>query len=296
MSATIPFERIPAHVGVVGPGLTVRRALPARARRTIGAWCFLDHAGPTPPGGTPLRVGPHPHIGLQTFTWMIQGEILHRDSLGTEQLIRPGQVNLMTAGRGIAHSEESVDASKGVHLAQLWIALPKGEHEREPGFAHFPELPIVERGGFRMTILVGEAFGRRAPVPSYTALLGMDLASDGPAQLELPLEPAFEHGVVVLEGECAVDGEPLEADTLLYAAPGRSSLHLRSSGPARVLLVGGTPFGEPIVLWWNFVARTQDEIVRATHDWNERRRFGEVVGYDGPRLVAPDVSALKLRA
>jgi redox-sensitive bicupin YhaK (pirin superfamily) len=295
MSAAIPLERLPAHVGVIGPGLTVRRALPARARRTIGAWCFLDHAGPVRPGGMPLRVGPHPHIGLQTFTWMIEGEMLHRDSLGYRQVIRPGQVNLMTAGRGIAHSEESVDVSKGLHLAQLWIALPEGEHEREPGFAHFPELPIAERGGFRMTILVGEAFGNRSPVPAFTPLLGVDLASDGPAELELPVDPSFEHGVLVLEGDCTVDGEPLPADTLAYAAPGRASLALGSSGAARVLFVGGAPFGEPIVLWWNFVARTQDEIVRATHDWNERRRFGEVEGFDGPRLVAPDVTTLKLR-
>jgi len=296
VASPFSFERTPAHVAVIGPDLTVRRALPARARRTIGAWCFLDHAGPAPPGGTPVRVGPHPHIGLQTFTWMIEGEILHRDSLGNEQRIRPGQVNLMTAGRGIAHSEESVDPSRGTHLAQLWIALPKGEHEREPAFAHFPELPIVERGGFRMTILVGEAFGKRAPVPSFTPLLGIDLASDGAAELELPLAPSFEHGVVVLDGDCSVDGEPLPADTLLYAAPGATSLRLRSAGPARVLLVGGAPFGEPIILWWNFVARTQDEIVRATHDWNERRRFGEVLGYDGPRLTAPDVTMLKLRS
>jgi redox-sensitive bicupin YhaK (pirin superfamily) len=295
LSVPGPFERIPAHVGVIGPDLSVRRALPARARRTIGAWCFLDHAGPVKPGGTPLRVGPHPHIGLQTFTWMIEGEMLHRDSLGYRQAIRPGQVNLMTAGRGIAHSEESTDTSKGMHLAQLWIALPKGEDAREPAFAHFPELPIVERDGFRMTILVGAMLGERAPVPAFTPLLGVDIASSGPAAIDLSLDPSFEHGLVVLEGECTVDGEALPADTLLYAAPGRSSIRLASAGPSRALLIGGVPFGEPIILWWNFVARTQDEIVQATRDWNERRRFGEVEGFDGPRLTAPDVSTLKLR-
>jgi redox-sensitive bicupin YhaK (pirin superfamily) len=290
-----PFERTPAHVAVIGPDLTVRRALPARARRTIGAWCFLDHAGPAPPGGAPLRIGPHPHIGLQTFTWMIEGEMLHRDSLGYRQPIRPGQVNLMTAGRGIAHSEESLDPALGMHLAQLWIALPKGEHEREPGFQHFPELPIVERGGFRMTVLVGEAHGQRSPVPSYTPLLGIDIASAQAAETELPLDPIYEHGVVILDGECSVNGEPLPQDTLLYAPPGVDRIVLRSAGRARALLVGGVPFGEPVILWWNFVARTQDEIVRATNDWNEHRRFGEVEGFDGPRLVAPDVSLLKLR-
>ena len=295
MANPLPFERTPAHVAVIGPDLTVRRALPARARRTIGAWCFLDHAGPAPPAGAPLRIGPHPHIGPQTFTWMIEGEMLHRDSLGYRQPIRPGQVNLMTAGRGIAHSEESLDPALGMHLAQLWIALPKGKQEREPAFEHFPELPIVERGGFRMNVLVGEVDGQRSPVPSYTPLLGIDLASAQAAETELPLDRSYEHGVVILEGECTVDGEPLPRDTLLYAAPGIDRIVLRSNGRARALLVGGAPFGEPIILWWNFVARTQDEIVRATNDWNAHRRFGEVEGFDGPRLVAPDVSLLKLR-
>ena len=296
MTRPAPFERIPAHQGIVGDKLTVRRALPLRARRTIGAWCFFDHAGPVAPGSGGMRVGPHPHIGLQTFTWMIEGELLHRDSLGTRQRISPAQVNLMTAGRGIAHSEESVDPARGLHLAQLWIALPDAERHADPAFAHYPDLPVASRGGFRMTLLVGNALGERSPVAVHSPLLGIDLAAEGAADLALPLEPAFEHGLMLLEGEGMVDDEPLAPGTLLYAPPGRSELRIGTSGPARALLLGGAPFAEPLVLWWNFVARTHDEIAEATRDWNERRRFGEVEGYDGPRLDAPDVSTLKLRA
>ena len=291
------FERIVTREAIVGDSMPIRRALPTVARRTIGAWCFLDHAGPVVlPPGPGMRVGPHPHIGLQTFTWQIEGETLHRDSLGSEQLIRPGQVNLMTAGRGISHSEESARRDGGpAHLAQLWIALPESRRWMEPRFAHHAELPGLDRGGFRLTLLAGEALGAAAPPEVYTPIVGIDLASGSRADAELPLEPAFEYGVLVLDGSIEVDGEALAPGTLLYVAPSATRLRLASAGPSRALLLGGEPFAEPLVLWWNFVARDQNELAEATRDWNTgAARFGEVRGYDGPRLVAPDVSALKL--
>ena len=290
-------ELIPARRAVLGDNLEIRRALPNHARRMIGAWCFLDHAGPVPlKRGDELRVGPHPHIGLQTFTWMIEGEILHRDSLGNAQPIRPGQVNLMTAGRGISHSEESVPGSAlQLQTAQLWIALPDAQRGMDPAFEHYPELPLADLGGFKVTVLAGAACGARSPVRVHSPLLGLDLAAAGAAQASLPLDPAFEHGVLVLEGTAQVDGQSLAIGTLLYFPPGRSSLELRCAATARLLLVGGAPFGESVLLWWNFVARTQEELARATTDWNAGHGFGEVHGYDGPRLIAPDIAGFHLR-
>jgi len=153
-----PWQRLEARHADLGAGLSIARVLPTATRRTVGAWCFLDHAGPMScPPGAGMRVGPHPHIGLQTFTWLIEGEVLHHDSLGNRQLIRPGEVNLMTAGRGIAHSEESVGDRGAVHAAQLWIVLPDGERHNAPAFVHHPRLPVAEVNGFRATVLAGSA-------------------------------------------------------------------------------------------------------------------------------------------
>jgi len=263
----------------------------------VGAWCFLDHAGPVdyaPDQG--LTIGPHPHIGLQTFTWMIEGEVLHRDSLGCEQLIRPGQVNLMTAGRGISHSEESPAGRAGrFHSTQLWIALPDSERHREPDFHHYPDLPIIDRGGFRITVLAGECDGERSPARVYTSIIGLDLATRGPARMTLPLEPSFEHAALTLEGAQSLNGEMLEPGTLLYLGTGQSSLELASSAASRMLLIGGAPFGEEILVWWNFVARTSAEVETATQDWIAGRRFGKVHGARGQPLIAPDPKSLQVK-
>lgn len=290
-------ERLEARRAVIGDGFEIRRAVPNRHRRMVGAWCFLDHAGPADYApGQGLNIGPHPHIGLQTFTWMIEGEVLHRDSLGCEQLIHPGQVNLMTAGHGISHAEESPTGRAGrFHSAQLWIALPDGERHREPEFRHYPELPIIDRGGFRITVLAGECAGERSPAKVYTPLIGLDLATRRHAQATLPLDPAFEHAVLTLEGAPALNGEVLEPGTLLYLGTGRTSLELRSPAAARMLLIGGAPFGEEILLWWNFVARTTAEMEVATRDWIAGERFGKVQGARGKPLVAPDLKGLHLR-
>ena len=294
---SLVVERIGSHVSDVG-GLPIQRALPNKARRNIGAWCFADHAGPA----TTLKrmnVGPHPHTGLSTFSWMIEGEILHRDSLGSEQVLRPGQVNLMTAGHGISHSEESL--SDRIHLAQLWIALPDAERERAPSFQHFPELPRLGLGGWDGTLLVGELDGCRSPVPSFTPLLGLDLACSGPVDAVLRLRRGFEHGVMLLEGEVEVAPTGHEAvesvapGTLLYIGPGCEAVELRSAGPARLLLLGGEPWATPPLLWWNFVGREPAAMGAWAQDWarEDGGRFGVVAGYVGPRIAVPPVPALK---
>ena len=296
-SSETQVERLEAHRAVIGDGFEIRRAVPNRHRRMVGAWCFLDHAGPVnyqPDQG--LTIGPHPHIGLQTFTWMIEGEVIHRDSLGCEQLIHPGQVNLMTAGRGISHSEESPAGRAGrFHSTQLWIALPDAERNREPAFHHYPELPAIECGGFHIAVLAGECDGQRSPARVYTPLVGLDLVTRGSAKATLPLDASFEHGVLTLEGTPTVNGEVLEPGVLLYLGPGRASLGLTSSSASRLLLIGGLPFGEEILLWWNFVARTPAEMEAATNDWIAGRRFGQVHGARGKPLVAPELKTLHLK-
>jgi redox-sensitive bicupin YhaK (pirin superfamily) len=291
-----PPERLEARSAEIGGGLTIRRALPNRHRRTVGAWCFLDHAGPmafAADGG--MHVGPHPHIGLQTFTWMVEGEVVHRDSLGNEQAITPGQVNLMTAGAGVAHAEDSAPGRAGrLHAAQLWIALPEAERRRAPAFRNYPHLPLVESGGYSVRVLAGSAFGQASPAEVYSPLVGLDLSAAGRAALRVPLEASFEHAALALSGAATVGGEPLAPGTLLYFAPGREQLALQSESAARILLIGGTPFGEEILVWWNFVARTREEIAEATRDWNEGR-FGAVQGSPAPPLIAPDVAGFNLR-
>ena len=284
---------------MLGEGMEIRRALPTARKRMIGAWCFLDHAGPVQLGPDDgMHVGAHPHIGLQTFTWMIEGEIIHRDSLGVEQTISPGQVNLMTAGRGVAHTEDSATNGARLHMAQLWIALPDSQRHCEPAFENYPELPQVATGGFLATVLAGTALGQTAPTRIYSPLVGVDLVAEAAAQATLALDPAFEYGLLVLRGEVTVQGEQLGTGELLYFEPRRHELQLQSHGAAQVLLVGGTPFEEDVLLWWNFVARTQEEIEQARTDWiNDSGRFGTVrPGSTAGRLDIPSLDGARLRA
>lgn len=276
-------------------GIPVARAIPAKERRTIGPWCFLDHIGPArfAPGEPGLNVGPHPHIGLQTFTWMLEGEILHRDSLGSEQVIRPGQVNLMTAGQGIAHTEESVPGHSSVHAAQLWIALPEASQATRPRFDHYPDLPRWQQQGIGFTLLIGHHQDRQAPTLSFAPILGLDLQAEETRTLTLPLAPEFEHGLLALAGEVAVAGQTLAAEQLAYLAPGTSEVTLTLKAGARLLLIGGEPLAKPLQVWWNFVSFDKEAIRIAAQDWqSEDARFGEVVGYDGARLIAPPLAGL----
>jgi hypothetical protein len=283
------FDLIPSRATEVG-GVTVRRALPRRQRRTVGAWCFVDHMGPADlAADVGLRVGPHPHVGLHTVTWLVEGEVVHRDSLGSEQPIRPGQLNLMTAGRGVAHAEASTDpAGEGgrVHGVQLWVAQPDGTRDGDPAFEHHAELPAAGLGGFTATVLVGELPGARSAARADTPLLGVELRT-AIGVATVPLDPSFEHAVVVLEGELAVDEEPVGPGALAYLGTGREELRVEADRPTVALLLGGEPFGEPPLMWWNFVARTRDEIGRARADWEAGSdRFG-AVGGDLPRIPAP---------
>ena len=285
-----PVQHLSARRAEIGGGVSVSRLLPSRQRRMIGAWCFLDHAGPARfTAGAGMRVGPHPHTGLQTFTWMIDGEVLHRDSLGHVQRIRPGQVNLMTAGRGIAHTEESLPDAQSLHAAQLWIALPAAASACDPAFDHYPDLPVWNEDGVRFTLLAGRWGPHQAPARLYSTLVGAELHSPQAARLRLPLDPAFEYGVLTLEGSVAI-GERFVADELAYLAPGLGLLELELAPGTRALLLGGEPFGEEILVWWNFVGHSKAEIVQAQRDWEAgSARFGRVDGYDGPPLVAPPI-------
>ena len=293
---------VEARKAAIGDGTEVRRLLPQRGLRTIGAWCFLDHYGPDDVSAGPgMRVPPHPHIGLQTASWLFSGTVLHRDSLGHSQLIRPGELNLMTAGRGIAHSEESPKTRPGtLHGVQLWIALPDTQRHRAPDFAHHADLPVVRHGDARVTIIVGEFARRRSPATTYTPLVGLEVAlaeaaGDGAGgawlPAELPLNPAYEHGVLAVEGPGTVEGAQIAPGLLAHLPRGTTSVRLNG---ARFLIIGGTPMRERLVMWWNFVARTGAEIERARTDWMTGR-FGEVPGYDGDPLAAPPLPALPLK-
>ncbi|WP_321967889.1 pirin family protein [Burkholderia cepacia] len=282
-------EQYPARSAEVG-NLLIHRALPNRGRKMVGAWCFLDHAGPvTLSAERGMHVGPHPHIGLQTLTWMIEGSVLHRDSLGNEQLIQPGEVNLMTAGRGITHTEDTVPSDSVFHAVQLWIALPTAERHRAPSFRNYSCLPVHHENGFDVTVLTGSAFGLVSPADVHTPLVGLDFASAGEARLSLSINTAFEYAILVLGGNLSVDGEPLTPDVLSYISPGRKHLELRADSATRFVVLGGTPFEEDIVMWWNFVARAPAEIVEAVTAWNEHRIFEDVQGASSTRLTAPEL-------
>ena len=290
MSGQAP-QRLSARTAIVGTDTPIARVLPQAERRTIGAWCFLDHAGPVSfaPGGG-LRVGAHPHTALQTFTWMLEGEVMHNDSLGNEQIIRPGQVNLMTAGRGIAHTEESLPDQTRLHAAQLWIALPAHAADIAPRFDHYPDLPRWQQDGVDVVLLAGEWQGRRAPALVHTPLVGADLFSAGGAQVTLPLDPAFEYGLMPLTGPATAQGEALAQDELLYLPPGGTELALELPAGTRAILIGGEPFTDDITIWWNFVGHSKAAISQAHRDWQAgSARFGEVKGFDGPPLQAPPV-------
>lgn len=267
-------ERWPSRFAEVG-GVGVERALPKREHRTVGPWCFLDHMGPSAPPAE-MRVGPHPHIGLQTVTWLLEGEVLHTDSLGSEQVIRPGQLNLMTAGAGVAHAEQSTHASGVMHGAQLWVAQPEATRHGPAAFEHHAELPLVELGTARATVLLGSLAGASSPGRSDWPIVGADLDMGG-GRHAIPLDPTFEHGVVVLSGSLTIDGAHVASGVFAYLGSDRSELVVTVHRPTRAMLVGGAPFAEEVAMWWNFVGRTTEELDQARTAWEEGSdRFGAV--------------------
>lgn len=284
------LQRIPASTTTLGEGMQIRRALPTRERRMVGPWCFLDHFGPVDVStGKGMRVGPHPHIGLQTVTWLYEGEILHRDSLGYVQPIRPGQLNLMTSGRGISHSEESPEPRPShMHGLQFWIALPDAARQIGPAFDHYASLPQHVHQGLRCTVLVGQALGHSSPASMHWPVMGVDVQAQGAVDAQLPLDASFEHAVLVTVGRVRVESEWMEPGTLLYLGAGRTQVNVRTEAAARLAVIGGQPFEEPMLMWWNFVARSKAELSAACRQWNAgEAHFGEVRGYDGARLTAP---------
>jgi redox-sensitive bicupin YhaK (pirin superfamily) len=285
------------HDVPLGRYTTVRRLLPQRQRRMIGAWCFVDHFGPNEVTNRPgMQVPPHPHTGLQTVTWLLEGEILHRDSVGNTQLIRPGQLNVMTAGRGIAHSEKSpADHPSMMHGLQLWVALPDSSRHGEPRFDHHEDLPMLRDGDLTVTVLVGELGGVRSPAQACSPLLGAQLGLPAGGEARLPLDRTFEHGLLVISGAAEVDGVSLTPGSLLYLGTGRSELSVRGTDTTRLLLLGGEPFEEPLVMWWNFVGRSHEEIADAREDWMAGRRFGVVTGDEDPPLPAPPMPTTRLK-
>ncbi|GAA2259697.1 hypothetical protein GCM10010145_32800 [Streptomyces ruber] len=282
----------------LGETTEVRRLLPNLGRRMVGAWCFIDHYGPDDIADEPgMRVPPHPHTGLQTVSWLHEGEVLHRDSTGGLATIRPRELGLMTSGRAVSHSEESPRShARSLHGAQLWVALPDRHRHADPRFEHHTDLPVVTAPGLRATLILGAVDGTVSPGSTYTPLVGADLALARGADVTLPLEPDFEYAVLSMSGEAYVDGVPVTPGSMLYLGCGRAGLPLRSDTGAGLMLLGGEPFEEELIMWWNFVGRSQAEIEQARTDWTTGSRFGVVDGYDGAPLPAPDLPQQPLKA
>ncbi|RFU36758.1 pirin family protein [Actinomadura logoneensis] len=290
-------ELLKPRVMSLGAGTEVRRLLPTLGRRMVGAWCFVDNYGPDDIASEPgMQVPPHPHMGLQTVSWLHAGEVLHRDSLGSLQTVRPRQLGLMTSGRAISHSEESPrEHGRILHGAQLWVALPDEARHTDPSWEFHADLPVVTGPGFKGTVLLGELDGATSPGRAFTPIVGADIEVADGADVRLPLEPDFEYAVLTMRGRTVVDDVPLDPGSMLYLGCGRRELPVRADGGGSLMLLGGEPFEERLVMWWNFVGRTGEEIDRARADWMDGDRFGTVHGYDGDRTPAPALPDLPLK-
>ncbi|MFH9133923.1 pirin family protein [Streptomyces sp. NPDC017524] len=282
----------------LGEATEVRRLLPNLGRRMVGAWAFVDHYGPDDIADEPgMQVPPHPHMGLQTVSWLHDGEVLHRDSLGSLQTVRPRELGLMTSGRAISHSEESPkEHARLLHGAQLWVALPEAHRNIEPHFQHHADLPVVTAPGVTATVILGELDGAVSPGTAYTPIVGADVTLAGGAEARLPLDPDFEYAVLSMSGEAEVDGVPVLPGSMLYLGCGRTELPLRAVSDAGLMLLGGEPFEEELVMFWNWIGRSQEDIAQARDDWMNGTRFGEVKGYDGPPIPAPKLPSVPLKA
>jgi redox-sensitive bicupin YhaK (pirin superfamily) len=295
----------------------VRRVLPDKRRRMVGVWCLLDHL--TGDGGAGRLVPPHPHTGQQLVTWLFDGHLRHVDSLGTDAVVRPGQLALMTAGHGICHAEVApdgplFDGGSLLHGVQLWACLPDDVRDSaEPDFTRLAGLPTYAEGGVTLTVLVGELAGEASPAPVHSPLLAAEIRLRPGATALLPLAPAFEHGVLAVAGDVLLEGRPVPAGETAYLGIGRDGLQVEApeqggaddaddADDVVLMLLGGPPFDEEIVMWWNFVGRSHDEVVEQREAWNgpgvswTPPRYGEVRGFAGDRLLAPPLPPVRLRA
>jgi quercetin 2,3-dioxygenase len=303
----------PRHV-VLGRTTEVRRLLPNKNRRMVGAWCFVDHYGPEDltarvdsydvPGERGMLVPPHPHTSLQTVSWLFEGEIEHRDSAGSHAMVRPGELNIMTAGNGIAHSEVSTPTAPPVlHGAQLWVALPDGVRAAvTPTFDAYSDLPVLTLDGGRAIVMTGTVGDVTSPAPAYTPLVGADLTVEPGRTVSVPLNPEHEYAVLLVDGSLRVGDLTPGFGDMAYFGTGRDAIELTASDDgARCLLLGGQPFDEHLVMWWNFIGRSHEEVVAARNDWmasletGGSDRFPAVVGYDGEPLPAPPLPATRLK-
>ncbi|GAA3887291.1 pirin family protein [Leifsonia kafniensis] len=294
----------PRTVPLGGPrAMTVRRTLPQRERSFIGAWCFVDHYGPDAVGERAMNVPPHPHTGLQTVSWLFAGEIEHRDSTGSHALVRPGELNLMTAGAGISHSEVSTPTTTSLHGAQLWTALPDAHRHTPPFFERFVPQPLVHHGA-TVRVFLGSLLGQVSTATTFSPLLGAQIDLPPHTEIALPVDASFEHGVLLDTGAVALDDESIPLHSIGYRAPGAELLVLATGDePARVLLLGGAPLHEQIVMWWNFIGRSHDEVEAFRAAWQSDvidgtdtgGRFGTVADFNGAPLPAPPMPNVRLK-
>jgi redox-sensitive bicupin YhaK (pirin superfamily) len=280
----------------LGDGFHVRRALPSSQRRTVGPFVFFDQMGPRMlRAGGGLDVRPHPHIGLATVTYLFDGEIIHRDSLGTVQPIRPGAVNWMIAGRGIVHSERTAadKRSTGSSLSgiQTWIALPKAQEERAPSFRHHAasELPVIEGEGMTLRLIAGSLFGKQSPVATLSDMFYADVTLTANARLPIAAEHE-ERAIYVIRGRVDIDGDRFDASQLVVLRP-RQAITVLALGPVQLLLLGGAALDGPRHVWWNFVSSSTERIEQAKEDWREGR-LGRVPG-DAEFIPLPAVPAVQ---
>lgn len=293
-----PSLLLPREVPLGGPrAMLVRRTLPHRDRRMIGAWCFVDHYGPVDLSVTEgMRVPPHPHTGLQTVSWLIDGVILHTDSVGSRVQIHPGQLNLMTAGAGISHAEDSLAEPSILHGIQLWVALPSESRRQAPHFEHHADLPRVMIDAAEAIVFMGDFAGVTSPAATYSPIVGAQVRLPAGASVSLPLRPDFEYGLLAVSGTIHVNDLLVSEHALMDLGTNHESVTVTSENGALVLLLGGEPFAEPIVMWWNFIGRDHDEIVEMRQRWAAHDAIYGLVDYHSPRLEAPELPNTRLKS
>lgn len=278
-------------------GVTIERTLPHKDLKKIGAWCFLDSYGPTSEPGA-MRVAAHPHTGLQTVTWLFSGTVIHNDSLGSRSTIQPGELNLMTAGHGIAHSELSLESDAPLQGVQLWVVLPGSSRDRKPDFRHYRNLPRFSHDGAEITLFMGELLGRRSEATTHSPIVGAQI-QNSERESVIPINKDWEHGILAVTDQVHIDGIAMKKDQLLYFPPGKESFSFygnpESSDLETMIVIGGAPFEEKFVMWWNFIGRSHEEIVAMRNEWQySSDRFPQFSDSIHQRIPAPELPNLRL--